>query len=105
MEAQRRVGPYTLVRKLGEGGMGLVYLAEDPDGRRVAVKTMRPELAAREEFRRRFGKEAEAARRVARFCTAPVLDAGFDGGTWGWRTRARAGRRSAPAGSRRSSTG
>ncbi|WP_433517398.1 protein kinase domain-containing protein [Nonomuraea sp. CA-143628] len=81
MDAQRRVGPYTLVRKLGEGGMGFVYLAEDPTGRRVALKMMRPELAAREEFRRRFGKEAEAARRVARFCTAPVLDAGFEGGT------------------------
>ncbi|MEU8141978.1 serine/threonine-protein kinase [Nonomuraea sp. NPDC048901] len=81
MDAQRRVGPYTLVKKLGEGGMGFVYLAEDPTGRRVALKMMRPELAAREEFRRRFGKEAEAARRVARFCTAPVLDAGFEGGT------------------------
>ncbi|WP_431911414.1 serine/threonine-protein kinase [Nonomuraea jabiensis] len=81
MEAQRRVGPYTLVRRLGEGGMGFVHLAEDPEGRRVAVKTMRPELAAREEFRRRFGKETSLARRVARFCTAPVLDAGFDGGT------------------------
>ncbi|TMR08449.1 serine/threonine protein kinase, partial [Nonomuraea turkmeniaca] len=81
MDVQQRVGPYGLVRKLGEGGMGVVYLAEDSAGRRVALKTMRPELAAREEFRRRFGKEAEAARRVARFCTAPVLDAGFDGGT------------------------
>jgi hypothetical protein len=75
-----RVGPYVLVRPLGEGGMGRVYLARDPSGAPVAVKTMRPELAAREEFRRRFGKEADAARRVARFCTAPVLDAGFDGG-------------------------
>ncbi|MFG1942920.1 protein kinase [Nonomuraea sp. NPDC048826] len=76
-----QVGPYVLLRKLGEGGMGFVHLARDPSGGHVAVKTMRPELAAREEFRRRFGKEAEAARRVARFCTAPVLDAGFDGGT------------------------
>ncbi len=60
--------------------MGFVYLAEDPAGRRVALKMMRPELAAREEFRRRFGKEAEAAGRVARFCTAPVLDAGLEDG-------------------------
>ncbi|MFB4287989.1 serine/threonine-protein kinase [Nonomuraea sp. ATR24] len=81
MEAQQRVGPYVLLRKLGEGGMGFVHLARDGSGRQVALKMMRPELAAREEFRRRFGKEAEAARRVARFCTAPVLDAGFDGGT------------------------
>ncbi len=77
---RQQVGPYRVLRKLGEGGMGVVHLAEDASGRRVALKTMRPELAAREEFRRRFGKEAEAARRVARFCTAPVLDAGFDGG-------------------------
>uniref|UniRef100_UPI00066BA68D serine/threonine-protein kinase n=1 Tax=Nonomuraea sp. SBT364 TaxID=1580530 RepID=UPI00066BA68D len=81
MEAQQKVGPYVLVRKLGEGGMGFVHLARDESGRQVALKMMRPELAAREEFRRRFGKEAEAARRVARFCTAPVLDAGFDAGT------------------------
>ncbi|WP_090768156.1 serine/threonine-protein kinase [Nonomuraea maritima] len=77
----RRVGPYLIVRKLGEGGMGYVFLAHDPAGGPVALKTMRHELAAREEFRRRFGKEADAARRVARFCTAPVLDAGFDDGT------------------------
>ncbi|MEU4228098.1 protein kinase [Nonomuraea sp. NPDC026600] len=81
MDVHQRVGPYTLVRKLGEGGMGFVYLARDAAGRPVALKMMRPELAAREEFRRRFGKEAEAARRVARFCTAPVLDAGIEDGT------------------------
>ncbi|GAA4584170.1 hypothetical protein GCM10023194_23400 [Planotetraspora phitsanulokensis] len=58
--------------------MGIVYLAHDAAGRPVAVKVMRPELAAQEEFRRRFRKEAEAAKRVARFCTAPLLDAGLE---------------------------
>lgn len=77
----RRIGPYTLVRKLGEGGMGIVYLAQDPSFAPVALKVLRPELAGREDFRRRFTREAEAARQVARFCTAPVLDAGIEGGT------------------------
>ncbi|MEV0821261.1 serine/threonine-protein kinase [Nonomuraea rubra] len=77
----RRIGPYTLVRKLGEGGMGIVYLAQDPRFSPVALKVLRPELAGREDFRRRFTREAEAARQVARFCTAPVLDAGIEGDT------------------------
>ncbi|MDA0634271.1 serine/threonine-protein kinase [Nonomuraea sp. MCN248] len=77
----RRIGPYTLIRTLGQGGMGTVYLAYDAGFTTVALKVLHAELAGREDFRRRFDREAEAARRVARFCTAPVLDAGFDGGT------------------------
>ncbi|WP_235488412.1 DUF4352 domain-containing protein [Frankia sp. AvcI1] len=71
----RSIGPYALVSRLGVGGMGTVYLARNTAGRRVAVKVIRPDLAADEEFRRRFRAEVEAARRVAPFCTAEVLDA------------------------------
>ena len=70
----RQVGRYRLVGRLGSGGMGTVYLAEDPSGQRVAVKLVRPELARIPEFRARFKREADSARRVARFCTAAVLD-------------------------------
>ncbi|SEU15590.1 protein kinase domain-containing protein [Nonomuraea wenchangensis] len=75
----RRAGPYTLLGRLGEGGMGTVYLGEAPDGTRVAVKLINARMSADPEFRRRFAREVAAARRVARFCTAPVLDADVDG--------------------------
>ena len=75
----REVGGYRLSRRLGSGGMGVVYLATDPTGRRVAVKIIHPQWAADEAFRRRFTREVAAARRVARFCTAPVLDARVEG--------------------------
>ncbi|WP_428833926.1 serine/threonine-protein kinase [Microbispora maris] len=77
--ARPSIGGYTLLRRLGEGGMGIVHLARDRSGRPVAIKIMRPELAAGPEFRRRFAREAQAAQRVAPFCTAAVLDSGVDG--------------------------
>lgn len=55
--------------------MGTVYLGRSPAGRRVAVKIVRAELADDPEYRARFRREAEVARRVARYCTAEVLDA------------------------------
>ncbi|MFI7038593.1 glycoside hydrolase family 6 protein [Microbispora rosea] len=76
-----QVGPYRLLRRLGEGGMGTVYLGEAPDGTRVAVKLLHHTVAADPDFRRRFRREVEAAKRVARFCTAAVLDAEMDGET------------------------
>ena len=72
------LGPYTIVSRLGEGGMGSVFLAHDPSGNPVAVKMIRRDLAADGEFRRRFRGEVERARQVPPFCTAEVLDADPD---------------------------
>ncbi|MER7057317.1 protein kinase [Streptomyces sp. NPDC000351] len=69
------VGTYRLLGRLGEGGMGRVYLARSDRGRTVAVKTVREELARQPDFRRRFAQEVKAAQRVGGEWTAPVLDA------------------------------
>nr|MDT0665487.1 serine/threonine protein kinase [Micromonospora sp. DSM 115978] len=58
--------------------MGSVFLATDAAGRHVAVKVVRADLARLPEFRARFLREARAAQRVARFCTAEVLDVNTD---------------------------
>ncbi|OIJ69784.1 serine/threonine-protein kinase [Streptomyces mangrovisoli] len=56
----RECGGHRLVGRLGAGGMGVVYLGEDTEGRRVAVKILRPELADDPGFLRRFEREARA---------------------------------------------
>ncbi|WP_325053093.1 serine/threonine-protein kinase [Thermomonospora amylolytica] len=74
------VGHYRLLGRLGQGGMGAVYRGVGPDGRPVAVKVIRRELATDPGFRARFADEVGNARRVASFCTARVLDHGEAGG-------------------------
>ncbi|MFF4179928.1 protein kinase [Streptomyces sp. NPDC001750] len=71
----QRIGGYRLLGRLGAGGMGQVYLARSDRGRTVAIKLVRGELAAQQEFRDRFRQEVRAARQVGSAWTAPVLDA------------------------------
>ncbi|GAA1798425.1 protein kinase domain-containing protein [Actinomadura chokoriensis] len=73
-----RIGRYRIEAKIGEGGMGAVYLGRGEDGRPVAVKVVRAELAGDRTFLARFHDEAANAQRVASFCTAQVLEHGED---------------------------
>ncbi|MFE3119210.1 protein kinase domain-containing protein [Streptomyces niveus] len=71
----QEVGPYRLLKRLGGGGMGQVFLGRSRGGRLVAVKMVRPELALDAGFRKRFAREVAAARRVGGFYTAHVVGA------------------------------
>lgn len=72
-----QIGRYRLLGRLGEGGMGRVFLGVSPGGRHVAVKLINPGQAGTH-FRERFAREIEAARQVGGFHTAPVVDADLD---------------------------
>jgi DNA-binding beta-propeller fold protein YncE len=76
-----RVGPYRLIGRLGGGGMGRVFLGRSAGGRQVAVKVIHADLAADPEFRARFRREVDAARKVNGLYTAPLVDADLDGPT------------------------
>ncbi|WP_269846187.1 serine/threonine-protein kinase [Streptomyces carminius] len=70
-----RVASYRVVGRLGAGGMGTVYAATGPGGRRVAIKVIHAQHAADPEFRARFHREVEVLRRVGGPCLVPLLDA------------------------------
>ncbi|MFC5750731.1 protein kinase domain-containing protein [Actinomadura rugatobispora] len=73
-----RVSTYTLLNRLGSGGMGRVYLARSQGGRLAAVKVIHAHISDDPRFRRRFRREIEAARTVSGHYTAPVIDADPD---------------------------
>ncbi|MEZ0074365.1 protein kinase domain-containing protein [Planotetraspora sp. GP83] len=78
-EAPERIGPYRLLRQLGEGGMGVVHLGLDAEGREVAVKVLHPHVASDLKARDRLTREVETMRRVRSKRVAEVLDADLAG--------------------------
>lgn len=74
------MGPYRLLDRLGEGGMGTVFLGLAPDGRAVAVKVLRDGVSD-PLARRRFREEVEALRRVRGRHLVEVLDADVEAET------------------------
>ncbi|GAA4192529.1 serine/threonine protein kinase [Microbispora amethystogenes] len=75
-----RLGSYRITGRIGEGGQGVVYLGEGESGGLVAVKLFHARLGGDAAAHDAFVRETELARRVARFCTAQVLESGVDGG-------------------------
>ena len=69
------VGGYTLLTKIGEGGMGIVHLARRDDGPRVALKVLRPHIVGDDEARQRLAREVGSLRRIRSRWVAEIVDA------------------------------
>ena len=78
-EVEERVGPYRLIRRLGQGGMGVVYLAEGPELQEVALKVLRPHVAHDPIARARLQREATTLQKVNHPGVAGILDHDLDG--------------------------
>lgn len=75
-----RLGPYCLLERIGEGGMGVVFMARDASGQTVALKVLRSVAAEEPMARRRLAREVETMRRVRSPYVAAVIDADLAGG-------------------------
>jgi serine/threonine kinase PknH len=74
----RKIGPYRTIRKIGEGGMGVVYLGAGRDGGQVAIKVLGPAVATDPNARQRLAREVETMRRVRNRFVAEIVDADVD---------------------------
>ena len=77
----QRIGAWQVEALIAEGGMGRVYRARSSDGREVALKLVKSDLAHDAVFRKRFEREASIARRLDHPHVVPVLDSGEHEGT------------------------
>jgi hypothetical protein len=73
--AELTVGAYTLLSKIGEGGMGIVHLARKPGGERVALKLLRPHIVGDDEARARLAREVNSLSRIHSAWVAEIVDA------------------------------
>ncbi|MGZ0150272.1 serine/threonine protein kinase [Kribbella sp. WER1] len=78
-EVEERVGPYRLIRRLGQGGMGVVFLAEGPERQEVALKVLRPHVAHDPIARARLQREATTLQKVNHPGVAGILDHDLEG--------------------------
>ncbi|MFI7698322.1 serine/threonine-protein kinase [Nonomuraea sp. NPDC049480] len=75
------LGSFRLSGRIGEGGQGIVYLGVDDAGEQAAIKLLHVKFSGDTIARSRFARELKAAKRVASFCTARVVEADLDGDT------------------------
>ena len=74
-----RLGPYRIVRKVGRGGMGTVYMGvDDSSGQTAAVKLLAAEMAQQSDFRERFKGEIETLRKLNHPNIVQILGFGQD---------------------------
>ncbi|MFI6792478.1 serine/threonine-protein kinase [Nonomuraea sp. NPDC050383] len=73
------LGSFRLTGRIGEGGQGIVYLGVDEHGERAAIKLLHVKFSGDTIARSRFARELKAAKRVASFCTARVIEADLEG--------------------------
>ena len=77
-----KLGPYEIISQLGQGGMGVVYLATDPRLKRtVAIKLLPPDLTRDDTAKQRFLQEAQAASALdhPNICTIYEINETADG--------------------------
>lgn len=75
-----KLGEFTLIRKLGEGGMGSVYLGIDPRKQRAAIKVLTPQLARERTYLSRFFREGQASMKLQHENIVRGIDIGEDSG-------------------------
>src|ERR1700760_3848093 len=75
----RKIGPYRVIEKIGEGGMGVVYLGADADRCQVAIKVLGAAVASDPNARQRLAREVDTMRRVRNRFVAEGVDADVTG--------------------------